>query len=98
MSTHHTLFTLALGLLPGLALVLVMTEPGLTAANYDESKVPPFTLPDLLTDRDPWVRYSAYRALTQATGLDHFADWFYGEASELKAAKALWKDAVKKGS
>ncbi|MFC1706299.1 HEAT repeat domain-containing protein, partial [Planctomycetota bacterium] len=51
-------------------------------------------LVQFLDDRDPWVRYAAFRALREATGANHFADWLYGKKSKLRRAVEQWEETV----
>jgi hypothetical protein len=46
---------------------------------------------DALEDRDPWVRYGAYRSLREISGTNYFADWLQGSEEERGEAVKQWK-------
>jgi HEAT repeat protein len=43
-----------------------------------------------LDDDEPWVRYSAYRALKKISGESFFADWLFGKAAATATAIESW--------
>jgi len=44
-----------------------------------------------LGDRDPWIRFCAYRSLRRLTQADHFCDWLFGSRQQIGKAIAQWK-------
>ncbi len=45
-----------------------------------------------LLDRDPWLRFCAYRALKALSGQDFCCDWLYGPEATIRRTTRKWKD------